>query len=105
MNLMNSSASAMIVIPQWNGDAISHNAFSRLFRLFGVSTLRLSMPYHDIRMPAELHRADYSVSANLGRTIHAHPTLPEMVMEAAEDTAGKALHKVGRSTQRKPAAK
>jgi hypothetical protein len=62
---------AMIVIPQWNGDAISHNAFNRLFRLFGVSTLRLSMPYHDIRMPSELHRADYSVSSNLGRTIHA----------------------------------
>ncbi len=62
---------AIIVIPQWNGDAISHNAFSRLFRIFGVSTLRLSMPYHDIRMPAELHRADYSVSSNLGRTIHA----------------------------------
>jgi dienelactone hydrolase len=42
-----------------------------LFRVFGVSTLRLSMPYHDIRMPAELHRADYSVSSNIGRTIHA----------------------------------
>ena len=62
---------AIIVIPQWNGDALSHNAFNRLFRLFGVSTLRLSMPYHDIRMPSELHRADYSVSANIGRTIHA----------------------------------
>jgi dienelactone hydrolase len=62
---------AIIVIPQWNGDAISHNAFSRLFRIFGVSTLRLSMPYHDVRMPAELHRADYSVSSNLGRTMHA----------------------------------
>ena len=62
---------AIIVIPQWNGDALSHNAFNRLFRLFGVSTLRLSMPYHDIRMPSELHRADYSVSSNIGRTIHA----------------------------------
>ena len=62
---------AIIIIPQWNGDALSHNAFARLFRLFGVSTLRLSMPYHDIRMPAELHRADYSVSSNIGRTIHA----------------------------------
>ncbi len=61
----------IIVIPQWNGDALSHNAFARLFRIFGVSTLRLSMPYHDIRMPAELHRADYSVSSNIGRTIHA----------------------------------
>jgi dienelactone hydrolase len=62
---------AIIIIPQWNGDALSHNAFARLFRMFGVSTMRLSMPYHDIRMPAELHRADYSVSSNIGRTIHA----------------------------------
>ncbi len=29
-------------------------------------------------------------------TIHAHPTLPEMVMEAAEDTLGLAVHKIGR---------
>lgn len=62
---------AIIVVPQWNSDAISHNAFSQLFRPFGISMLRLSMPYHDIRMPAELHRADYSVSSNLGRTLHA----------------------------------
>ncbi len=62
---------AMIIIPQWNGDALSHNAFANLFKFFGVSTLRLSMPYHDIRMPGELHRADYSVSSNIGRTIHA----------------------------------
>lgn len=29
------------------------------------------MPYHDIRMPAEIRRADYAVSANIGRTIDA----------------------------------
>jgi dienelactone hydrolase len=29
------------------------------------------MPYHDIRMPAELRRADYAVSANIGRTLDA----------------------------------
>src|SRR5205814_8216478 len=33
--------------------------------------LRLSMPYHDIRMPAEIRRADYAVSANIGRTLDA----------------------------------
>lgn len=33
--------------------------------------LRLSLPYHDARMPAELRRADYIVSANVGRTVHA----------------------------------
>jgi predicted acylesterase/phospholipase RssA len=29
------------------------------------------MPYHDLRMPEELVRADYMLSANLGRTLHA----------------------------------
>ncbi len=29
-------------------------------------------------------------------TIHAHPTLPEIIMEAAEDTHGMAIHKMGR---------
>ncbi len=29
-------------------------------------------------------------------TIHAHPTLPEIVMEAAEDVHGMAIHKMGR---------
>jgi hypothetical protein len=33
--------------------------------------LRLSMPYHDIRRPAELERSDYAVSANVGRTLLA----------------------------------
>jgi len=27
------------------------------------------MPYHDIRRPAEIDRADYAVSANIGRTL------------------------------------
>jgi len=35
-------------------------------------------------------------AAQLGRLIHAHPTLPEMIKEAAEDTMGAAVHKVGR---------
>lgn len=62
---------AIIVMPQWNADAFSHNALCQLFNRFGVSALRLSKPYHDIRRPAELERADYAVSANLGRTISA----------------------------------
>ncbi|TYO95674.1 dihydrolipoamide dehydrogenase [Geothermobacter ehrlichii] len=35
-------------------------------------------------------------AGQLGEVIHAHPTLPEMVKEAAEDVEGKAVHKVGR---------
>jgi hypothetical protein len=62
---------AIIVMPQWNADAFSHNVLCALFNRFGISALRLSKPYHDIRRPAELERADYAVSANLGRTIAA----------------------------------
>ena len=59
---------AIIVLPQWNSDAISHNVLCTLFNRFGISALRLSQPYHDIRRPAELERSDYAVSANVGRT-------------------------------------
>jgi pimeloyl-ACP methyl ester carboxylesterase len=34
-----------------------------------VSALRISLPYHDFRMPPELTRADYIVSANVARTL------------------------------------
>jgi len=60
---------ALIVMPQWNADALSHNVFGRMANRFGVSALRLSKPYHDIRRPAELERSDYAMSANIGRTI------------------------------------
>jgi len=62
---------AMIVMPQWNADAFSHNALCAIFNRFGISCLRLSKPYHDIRRPAELERSDYAVSANIGRTMSA----------------------------------
>ncbi len=62
---------AMIVLPQWNADAFSHNALCTLFNRFGVSALRLSKPYHDVRRPLELERSDYAVSSNIGRTISA----------------------------------
>lgn len=62
---------AMIVMPQWNADAFSHNALCSLFSRFGISALRLSKPYHDIRRPVELERSDYAVSSNIGRTIAA----------------------------------
>jgi dienelactone hydrolase len=62
---------AIIVMPQWNADSFSHNILCALFNRFGISALRLSKPYHDIRRPAELERSDYAVSANIGRTTAA----------------------------------
>jgi hypothetical protein len=62
---------AIIVMPQWNADAFSHNALCSIYNKFGIAALRLSKPYHDIRRPAELERSDYAVSSNVGRTIAA----------------------------------
>jgi hypothetical protein len=60
---------AVLVMPQWNADANGHVGLSQLLARFGMSALRLSLPYHDFRMPPELHRADYIVSSNVGRTL------------------------------------
>jgi dienelactone hydrolase len=63
--------SALVLLPQWNSDALSHNGLARILNRLGISVLRLSMPYHDIRRPPEIRRADYAVSANIGRTLDA----------------------------------
>ena len=63
--------SAIVLLPQWNSDALSHNGLAGILNRLGISVLRLSMPYHDIRRPAETQRADYAVSANIGRTLDA----------------------------------
>ena len=62
---------AIVVMPQWNADAFSHNSLCTIFNRMGISALRLSKPYHDIRRPVELERSDYAVSANIGRTLSA----------------------------------
>ena len=60
---------AVLVMPQWNADRGGHVGLCRLLAWNGISALRLSLPYHDERMPPELHRADYIVSANVARTV------------------------------------
>ena len=62
---------AVVLLPHWNSDAISYVGLCRVLNWMGIAVLRLSMPYHDIRMPAEINRADYAVSANVGRTLDA----------------------------------
>lgn len=60
---------AVLVLPQWNSDADAHVGLARLLARFGMSSLRMSLPYHDVRMPPELSRADYIVSPNIARTV------------------------------------
>ena len=60
---------AVVLLPHWNSDALAYSGLCHVLNLIGISVLRLSMPYHDIRMPGEIRRADYAVSANIGRTL------------------------------------
>ena len=59
---------AVLVLPQWNADADGHVGLCQLLNQFRLSALRLTLPYHEERRPAELRRADFIVSANIGRT-------------------------------------
>ena len=64
-----SPRAAVLVLPQWNADYGGHIGLCRLLNWNGMSALRLSLPYHHQRMPAELHRADYIVWSNVARTV------------------------------------
>ena len=60
---------AVLVLPQWNAGPEGHVGLCRILSWSGLNALRLSLPYHDQRMPPELHRADYIVSSNVARTV------------------------------------
>jgi hypothetical protein len=81
---------AVVVLPQWNSDAGGHIGLARLLARCGVSALRLSLPYHDARMPPELTRADYIVSANIVRTVQV---CRQAVLDARRAVAW--LHSLG----------
>lgn len=62
---------AVVVLPHWNAKAGSYFDLCKVFRKVGVSALRLTLPYHEERMPPELERADYLVAPNVGRTLQS----------------------------------
>jgi hypothetical protein len=67
----NRGKKAVVLLPHWNASAGQHVALCRGIAELGITALRISLPYHDRRMPPELTRADYAVSANIARTIDA----------------------------------
>jgi dienelactone hydrolase len=67
----NRPRNAVVVLPQWNAQPESHVEACRIFNMIGMSALRLTLPYHQQRRPAELERADHLVSTNIGRTIQS----------------------------------
>ncbi len=62
---------AVIVLPHWNASRTQHAALAKGMAKLGLTAVRMSLPYHDFRLPAETDRADYAVSSNIARTIDA----------------------------------
>lgn len=62
---------AVIVLPHWNAKAGTYFDLAKFFNKVGLSALRLTLPYHEERMPPELTRADYLVSPNIGRSLQS----------------------------------
>jgi len=67
-------AKAVVLLRTGIRHAAQALALCRGIAELGISVVRISLPLSRPRMPAELARADYAVSANIGRTIDATRT-------------------------------
>jgi hypothetical protein len=63
--------SAVLVLPHWNAMAGTYFDLCKFFNKVGLSSMRLTLPYHEERMPPELTRADYLVAPSVGRTLQS----------------------------------
>jgi hypothetical protein len=63
--------SAVVVLPHWNAKAGTYFDLCKFFNKVGISSVRLTLPYHEERMPPELTRADYLVAPSVGRTLQS----------------------------------
>jgi len=63
--------SAVLVLPHWNAKSGTYFDLCKTFNKVGFSALRLTLPYHEERMPRGLSRADHLVSPNIGRTLQS----------------------------------
>jgi len=74
---------AVLILPHWNARAGTYFDLCKIINRVGMSALRLTLPYHEERMPPELERAEYLVYPNIGRTL-------ESVRQAVLDTRAAA---------------
>lgn len=86
---------AVVVLPQWNSDPEGHVGLCRLFARFGITAVRLSLPYHDERRPDDLQRADYIVSANVGQTLQANRQAVLDARRAVDWLEGEGFDRIG----------
>ncbi len=85
---------AAVVLPQWNCKWDGQVGICTMIQKTGISALRLSLPYHHHRKPAELERAEYLISPNVGRTITAIRQAVTDARRAADWLFGRGYKKV-----------
>jgi hypothetical protein len=63
---------AILLLPNWNAKWHGQSGLCRWIQRFGITVLRLSMPYHDRRMAKGHQRADQICGPNIGLTLQAN---------------------------------
>ncbi len=65
------SGPAVVVLPHWNAKEGAQDGLCKLLNRFGLTSLKLALPYHEARRPGGLARADFMLSPNVGRTLQS----------------------------------
>jgi hypothetical protein len=63
---------AVLLLPNWNAKWHGQNGLCRWIQRFGITVLKMSMPYHDRRMAHGHERADQICGPNIGLTLQAN---------------------------------
>jgi hypothetical protein len=90
-----SSGPAVVVLPQWNAKWDVQVKICRWLNRWGITALRLSMPYHDRRMIPGHERADHLVGPNIGLTLQANRQAVVDVRRALQWLASQGYGKLG----------
>ena len=63
---------AVLVLPNWNAKWHGQRGLCEWIQRFGITALKMSMPYHDRRMARGHERADQLVGPNIGLTLQSN---------------------------------
>jgi hypothetical protein len=67
----NNKRAAVLVLPHWNAKAGSYFDLCKIFNRAGMSTLRMTLPYHENRNVPGAERSDNLVAPNVGLTLQS----------------------------------